>query len=349
MDNRFDKLSVSNGVTYVAGLGFISPNNDRQTIEGINKISNIISASIIVYFFCQKLFIMPATYLAGLLGFEISINRFTGMIMTSSASRAMIKFIAGASALAICTLIIYLLAMRRSHLRHVFSKPSHGTFAIALPIIISAGLLGSFLTGLFSNGIQFFGIVLSESFIYTIDSSVTDTIFRICLMLFFVAMQEILFHGVILFSLRKFGDGFAIIASSIVFSLFQNGIPEIISSFILGIVIAYFVVRSGSIYVAIAGRCSLALLYYVFAYLKVCLSGHISSAAIYLICIVFICISLIAFSVFARHDENAFTLKPSESSISLRSKLARFSTTLLFLIFVGMVALNAINNIQIIG
>ncbi|WRS26485.1 CPBP family intramembrane glutamic endopeptidase [Oscillospiraceae bacterium MB08-C2-2] len=59
--------------------------------------------------------------------------------------------------------------------------------------------------------------------------------------------EELVFRGVVMQSLRRFGDGFALIGSSILFSFAHGNLVQGPNAFISGLVMGYFVLRTGSV------------------------------------------------------------------------------------------------------
>lgn len=64
-------------------------------------------------------------------------------------------------------------------------------------------------------------------------------------------LEELLFRGVILQSLRRFGDVFALVMSALLFSMSHGNLVQGISSFCLGLVSGYFALITGSLFVPI--------------------------------------------------------------------------------------------------
>jgi Predicted metal-dependent membrane protease len=64
-------------------------------------------------------------------------------------------------------------------------------------------------------------------------------------------VEEILFRGVIMQSLRPFGDGFALVASSILFGLAHGNLVQTPNALVMGLVIGYFVLRTNSLWTGI--------------------------------------------------------------------------------------------------
>ena len=61
-------------------------------------------------------------------------------------------------------------------------------------------------------------------------------------------VEELLFRGMILQSLRKYGDGFAIVVSAMLFGLYHGNFVQMVFAFIAGLVMALVVVRTGSLW-----------------------------------------------------------------------------------------------------
>lgn len=64
-------------------------------------------------------------------------------------------------------------------------------------------------------------------------------------------VEEFVFRGVILSRLRKFGDGFAIFCSALLFGMFHGNFIQIPFAFLVGLVFAFIVVRTGNLWITI--------------------------------------------------------------------------------------------------
>ena len=60
-------------------------------------------------------------------------------------------------------------------------------------------------------------------------------------------VEEFAYRGVVLGLLRKFGDGFAIITSAILFGMMHGNLVQMPFAFIVGLILGYLVVRTGSL------------------------------------------------------------------------------------------------------
>ena len=63
-------------------------------------------------------------------------------------------------------------------------------------------------------------------------------------------LEELLFRGAILQSVRPFGDGYAIFISALAFALCHTTVPQLLPAFLAGLCFGYFAVMSGSLWVS---------------------------------------------------------------------------------------------------
>lgn len=64
-------------------------------------------------------------------------------------------------------------------------------------------------------------------------------------------VEEFVFRGVILSRFRKYGDGFAIFCSALLFGMFHGNFIQIPFAFLVGLVFAFIVVRTGNLWITI--------------------------------------------------------------------------------------------------
>lgn len=227
-------------VTYVAGLGFLSVCSTRVTLSAIRRNANLICLFLTLYLLSKNLLSLPLTYLVSYLGLPVQINPYTGMIYTTIFIKELIGSLSALSALFITTLACWLASRRALHGKRVFSKPYAGVTSLAVPVIVASSLLGALLSGIFHELTSFFGIIL-----YTNPGYPELPLLSFGNSFFYILLSEILFRGILLARLRRFGDSFAVLAVSLICAFFSSGPVEAISAFLLGLSAGYFTIRSG--------------------------------------------------------------------------------------------------------
>ena len=126
--------------------------------------------------------------------------------------------------------------------------------------LLFAALAISFLTLIISNFVTSFFILAAESVgfefeIYPFEAAknVPDFLWQFLATAITPALvEEFAMRGVVLQSLRKYGDSFAIIVSAVIFALMHGNMVQTPFALILGIVIGWFVVITDSLWTGIA-------------------------------------------------------------------------------------------------
>lgn len=350
MENR-ERPDRPDRYTYVSGLGVMNserPPEQRDAPDGIRRMSNLLCLCLLLYFLSERLFKLPLTYLAYILGLEVRINRFTGMIVQTRISETVISFLTNAASL----LVVFLLVMGMYHRdvkeARVCRKPYRGVMPLALPMTLACGTLGLVCGLLLGRVMELFGLVVSvgPNPIYRLSPEV---LCALATYLLFAAFQELLFRGVMLAPLRRFGDGFAIIASAMLYAVWSGGVVSAAAGFVFGICAAYFTVRSGSVWTAVAGRCALVLLVFGFRLLSGCVEQSLAAVVMMVACLLLTAWAVLAYVRFVKLDENAFRLVRPPGTMSTRLRLGAFCGSVCFILLLVVLLSRVVNTMQIIG
>lgn len=113
---------------------------------------------------------------------------------------------------------------------------------------LGIGYLANYITSVFLNNIQLIGITNTAS----TDLGKTDTLGYI-VSTFITAVtpafaEEFVFRGIIFGKLRKYGDGYAILVSALIFSLMHTNLLQIPFAFIGGVMFAYLTAKTNSLF-----------------------------------------------------------------------------------------------------
>lgn len=134
-----------------------------------------------------------------------------------------------------------------------FGKPlSQKAFWLALAAGLMVCCAGDFVTAGFSGFVTSFGIefskydtespsTISETLLFVLECAVVPAL-----------VEEFAIRGVIMQPLRKYGDRFALLMSSLIFALMHGNMVQIPFAFVAGIALGYFAMSTGSIWTSIA-------------------------------------------------------------------------------------------------
>ncbi len=116
---------------------------------------------------------------------------------------------------------------------------------------LGVGVVANYITTYLQIILESFGIGLSMPDLGVPTGTPALIIYLVMLTVAPAFIEEIVFRGVIMQSLRRFGDVFALITSSLIFGIFHLNLIQMPFAFILGLAIGFFVMRTGSIWVGV--------------------------------------------------------------------------------------------------
>lgn len=134
-------------------------------------------------------------------------------------------------------------------------QTKHVKFSKFIPIVflgMGVAMVANYASDLVANNFSIFGLENKINF-----SESCETLGEIILYVISTAIvpafaEEFAFRGVLLGSLRKYGDAFAIIASAVMFGAMHGNIIQIPFAFILGLIFGFITCKTNSVFPAIA-------------------------------------------------------------------------------------------------
>lgn len=125
---------------------------------------------------------------------------------------------------------------------------------ILLPLIViglAASVIGMFYSSYFEIILSQFHLKMNEA-LFAMPHSVPALIFySISTCIFAPFCEEFLFRGLIMQKLRKYGDFFALLVSSILFGILHANFSQTPFAFIVGLALGFAVIETGSIFTGI--------------------------------------------------------------------------------------------------
>lgn len=219
--------------------------NYRDEKSRLGKISNACGQAVIGFFVLG--FIASAVFSSVVPGYDNLMNK--NAVFTEGYLIAVTTF-------RILSFVIAYLALRQARISVdiPFGRPREtGTFFMIIPIILMVCFIGNIATSLLSG---FVNSMFGVEFQAPEDTSNYSTPVGIVLSLVSTAVvpalvEEFAIRGVVMQSLRRYGDWFAVIMSSFVFALMHGNMIQIPFAFIAGIGLGYAAIRTGSLWTGI--------------------------------------------------------------------------------------------------
>ncbi len=162
---------------------------------------------------------------------------------------------------------------------------------------IGACIAASYITSALQYSLETIGIGVVMPEYETPETFPGMILYFICLAVAPAFVEEMIFRGIIMQSLRRFGDVFALVASALIFGILHLNLIQMPYSFIVGLAIGYFVMRTGSLFVGVMVHFfnnSMALLFDIFIYDLEIETQMIINVVYSFICVILAVIALIA-------------------------------------------------------
>lgn len=322
--------------------------NRRLRLLSSRRMSNLLCGALVLLPILSKLFQLPVTYLLYFFGADIAINFYTGLVTVSEFALLVINTISRLAAITAITVIIAVFYAKPLSKAPIFKAPHRGVTILALPMSLFMMTLGLVLAVGFTNFLEIFGIVLPLRF-FEMGNSLGENAALLLIALIGAVLQEILFRGVILNVLRKFGDSFAIIVCAILYAIFSYSASLPLYHFLFGLSLCYFAIRAGSVVTPIICRVVATIIIFSFSFLQGNIEQSLFEFITLLLLVLILFFAIAAYVKFIKQDKRAFYLHPDSDGIETSSKVLYFCSGLLFIFLVVFFYTQIQSTIQIIG
>lgn len=216
------------------------------------------------------------------------------------------------------------------------------------PALITASVLSSLavsVVGLFASDMVYFLFSSINVYFYdpitVLPNGIIATILYVINMTAVPAIfEEFAFRGVFMQSFRRFGDSFALITSSVLFALVHISPLSVPHAFLMGLVIGYFVLFTGSVHTGMIIHFIYNLLSLIISQLGV-FDHNIGNLLFLVINTVFITVGLIAMIWLMKSYQNMFSLKNSNTVNRSGQKLRFFFCNIGFFLFMVIILFQA--------
>jgi uncharacterized protein len=238
--------------------------------------------------------------------------------------------------------------LRQNPLKTVPLKIRHPE--LILPAI-SIGLLfsvaGEVYSNYFQSILQFFNLQVKLDQFSFPSNTPALIVYFFELSIFAPICEEFIFRGMILQNLRKYGDFFAVLVSSLMFGILHGNLSQAPFAFIVGIALGLVVIETGSIFVSMLLHCCINTVSLIFSGLAY-YAGDDMSNRIYAVYILAVCVFAVISFVSLR--KNGFFKGSHEryfsEEISVPQAVGIFAKTPGFIVFVSLYAILMLLSLQ---
>lgn len=147
--------------------------------------------------------------------------------------------------------------------------------------------------------------------------------------------EEMAFRGVVMQTLRRFGDGFALITSSLLFALIHANFAQTPNAIIMGLVMGYFTMLTGSLWPAIAIHFANNLSVILMLFATQAMSPPAALILQYVLYMVYIIAGVVSLLYLLRRYHNLFYIRKSCCPLDSVRKISIFFASPAIVITLG--------------
>ena len=296
--------------------------------RGIKKLALTSGLALLFLIVFTSLWATALFFIAGAFGFDVEKLRSR---ITEPAVMQVVQVFFSVFVFTVPFIVIYKINGYRISDLIPLNKPEKGgrvaIFFLGLSFCAFANIASSYASNIFSG----FGID------YEVDYGENPTgVFGFILSVIATAVvpalvEEFACRGLIMGSLRKYGDGFAVLVSAIVFGLMHGNFDQIPFATMVGLVLGFIVIKTGSLWIAVLVHAANNLISVLFDYF---LSSAVTDIQnlMYVIYLMAVLLSgIISVCFYAKGK--SFEFKPSTTESTLTQKCSWFFLSPAIIIF----------------
>lgn len=349
MNNRqpdFQNISPI-GHIYVNGYGFVNTDPRLQEERGIRRNAAVTGLALVEIFVLSALCPYAATIFINGLWALMPLASGYGASLALVELREMLSYL---FSMGIPLLLTFVLLRPRRGSISLRRFPTDGTLlSYSMIASLAVMVLMSIVTGCIERIFAYFHILeLTPDYLLP-STPVALVLYIIRLSLLPALLEELLFRGVLLRSLRQYGDAFALVASSAAFGFIHYSITKDLSGFVMGLILGYFVIRTGSVFTAVFSRFLTLLVPLVLRLIQ-----HIAPYSIYriteytLYCLI-LAVAIGVFILICRREGNAFILSSGNTETCISRKLRAYFLNLPMFFAIVLWIVQIFRHIHFIG
>lgn len=331
--------------TYISGYGFVATDPRMLQEQHLKKNVAVIAVAMVGVILLPTFFLVPVTVVMQTVVSALSktTNQFVLIATLAQEARELILYLLSVL-LPICFLRFFL---RDGSIEAAVRKlPDKKTWIYAVPLTLTVVALAGV-------GSQFINSLLFQLHIVPLTpnnmlpgNNISLAFYLVRVMFLPAVLEEYLFRGLILNSLRRHGDTFAVVLSSVFYGMMQYTVTRNLSGFVFGIVLGYFVLRTGSVLTAVICHLGASAVGSVIVLVQHFLPAHYELVENILF-IAILAVGIVSFIFLCTRESNAFIISDTNNTTSTAHKLKLCLSNGAFIIVLLLWAWQMFRSVQI--
>lgn len=156
-------------------------------------------------------------------------------------------------------------------------------------------------------------------------------------------VEEFACRGIVLGLLKKYGEAFAIITSSIIFGVMHGNFEQIPFAILVGLILGYIYVKTGSIWTGVLVHGVNNAISVIFTYLQNTMDMNMQNLLYIVYLIISMLAAVIGILLYTKNGEDNYSLEKKEDIITEKEKYIYFFTSWAIITFVVLNLLEAMS------
>lgn len=327
-----------NEMIYEDGVGIIAENRTATERRSLVYVHSVIMWAMVFYLIIELCLSSVLPPVLGMLGARIGTDAVTGLMYGNDVIVIIIMYVCET----VKRLIPFLMMKKALNMPINIALPmkiyDRETFGLAIPAALMCFPLVSAFSGLFSRFLSIVGILPYNNIVPHMNTMTGSVAAILISVIYIPIISELLMRGMILHSLRQFGDAYAILISAVVSTLCVHNLTQMCYVFISAIVIGHFALRTGSMITAVIMRMIFKLGAASAWYAERYLSAEDNLLFIGITFTICLTVGLIAIINFIGKSRRGIGLTAIETELTLKEKLTEALSCPSSLLFVAISA-----------
>ena len=326
----YNYVSDTREHAYLDGFGFVEQHPDFSEKAALTNNINIIGLAMIISLMietCGKYIIVSILRFFGL---DITYDYISGYNCNSAAVIVALNYIVDITKLVVPIMMLCFSLKLPKIVVFPFKINNREINKIAIPVMLIAITTAIYMANIFDNILNFLNVSRTELSIYLPDSKFKLVLMGILFVFISPVLIEFCLRGAIMQPLRQFGDGFALLISSIISCLMVHDFTNFLTVFFFSLVIGYFVLATGSIITGIKMRICLNLNLFILVlinqYFNITTNLKILISTVILL--VLICIGFVCVIAYAKKYKNIEFITFQNTYVSTKDKVLNSISTI---------------------
>lgn len=310
-----------NEMIYQDGVGIIAENRTAAERRSLVYVHSVIMWAMVFYLIIELCFSSVLPPVLGMLGAHIGTDAVTGLMYGNDVIVIIMMYIGET----VKRLIPFLMMKKALNMPINIALPmkiyDREAFGIAIPAALMCFPLLSAFSGLFNKLLANVGILPYNNIVPHMNTMAGSVAAVFISVIYVPFISELLMRGMILHSLRQFGDAYAILISAMVSTLCVHNLTQMCYVFISAVIIGHFALRTGSMITSVIMRMIFKLLATLAWYAERYLSAEDNLLFIGITFIVCLTVGLIGMFRFIGKSRRGIGLTAVETELTLKEKL----------------------------